>query len=394
MSGAPSRSLLVLDEVDVLLPQRSSASSTGHVQLFKTFMSLSTAYPGANIKVIAISNSLDLTFRTNIASVLGDDAKPDNLIFPAYEVKDMMQIIRARAAAASSQNPFNPVIVDDKAIELVARKVEAQNGDLRMCLSVMVAAVETSEADYKSKLAASVDVDRPAPIAKVSLPHVSKAVAAFTKLRAKASGLPGAVTARSPGQPAGSAELNAKVGALSLQVRMVLLAYLVAVRRQELSLKPVYVSASSASYAGAKASDALSAEGLYPTYAHLLSHPSSPFPPASQPDYMDLIMQLEVLGLFSLDAGGSGSPNKAGAKPRKAGKGKEKTIELLAKREDLAVALGIAAGNNAGAALQDEIRSIWAREEARCIKATEGRQRNEETAKRMADTTCSREELL
>lgn len=378
----------------MLLPQRSSASSTGHVQLFKTFMSLPISFPAAHIKVIAISNSLDLTYRTHIASVLGDEAKPDNLIFRAYEVKDMMQIVKARVGAATARSPTNPIVVDDKAIELVARKVEAQNGDLRMCLSVMVAAVETSEADYKVKLAASVDADRPAAPAKVSLPHVSKAVAAFTKLRAKASGLSAAVASRSSGNTAGSAELNAKIGALSLQVRMVLLAYLVAARRQELSLKPVYASAASASYANAKASDIISAEGLFPTYAHLLNHPSSPFPPASQPDYMDLIMQLEVLGLFSLDASGSGSPSKAGVKPRKTSKGKEKTIGLLAKKEDLAVALGIASGEGAGVALQDEIRSIWAREEARCIKAMEGRQRSEESVRRMAENGCSREELL
>jgi Cdc6-like AAA superfamily ATPase len=389
------RSLLVLDEVDVLLPQRSAPNSSTQLQLFKTFLALPSAFPSINIKVISISNSLDLTFRGNVASALGEHV-PHNLIFRAYEAKEMIDIVSARVKSITSADLNTKVQVDDKAIELVGRKVEAQNGDLRMCLSVMVAAVEMSEADYKKKVAAGTEAGACAGPAKVSLPHVSKAVMAFNKLRAKISGNP--TTQTSTAQSAGSAELNGKIRALSLQVRMVLLSYLIALQRQSLALRPLHAPAASASYGTASPAktggtlDTLSPEALYPTYAHLLNHPSGPFPPASQPDYMDLIMQLEVLGLFSLEAG-AGSPSKAAPKAKKGGKGREKAISLLAKEEDLKIALGIVDGSGGGA-IQDEVRSIWAREDAKCQQAIASRERAAESARRKAEQTCAREDLL
>lgn len=306
----------------------------------------------------------------------------------------MIDIVRARVMSVQSDELNTAVIVDDKAIELIGRKVEAQNGDLRQCLSIMVAAVEMSETDYKRKLAEH-EKGGLLSAAKVSLPHVSKAVVAFNQLRAKANGgrtvLGGSSSSR---QSSGSPELNAKIRALSLHVRMVLLSFLVARQRQSLALRPVHVPAASASYSAKSGSDILSPEALYATYAHLLSHANSPFPPASQPDYMDLIMQLEVLGLFSLDANG-GSPTKQAFKNKKGGKGKEKPIDLLAKEDDLKVALGIAEATRSGAgALEDEARSIWAREDAKCAQAVQSRERATENAKRQSEQTCAREDLL
>ncbi len=306
----------------------------------------------------------------------------------------MIDIVRARVMSVHSEDLNTKVIVDDKAIELIGRKVEAQNGDLRQCLSVMVAAVEMSETDYKRKLAEHGNGGL-LPVAKVSLPHVSKAVVAFNQLRAKANGGRSVQAgSSSSSQSSGSPELNAKVCALSLQVRMVLLSFLVARRRQSLALRPVHVPAASASYSVKSGSDILSAESLYATYTHLLSHATSPFPPASQPDYMDLIMQLEVLGLFSLDANG-GSPSKQALKQKRSAKGKEKPIELLAKEDDLKMALGIADATRSGVgALEDEARSIWLREDAKCMQVVQNQERATENAKRQAEQTCAREDLL
>lgn len=360
-----------------------SISSTTN-GLLKTLFSLSSLYPLANIKVIAISNSLDLTSRRSMASTLGNQV-PDTLAFQSYGAKEMLDVVKARVdavAATAPEGSDKPVEVDPKAIELVGRKVEASNGDLRMCLSVMVEAVGMAEAEWRRKKSAAgqgFEVAKP----KVSLPHVLKALASFNKLRGS-SAAAGNVSGQSPGNG-----LVAKVKSLSLQVRVILLSLLVARQRHALGLRPVQATVSSLYGPGSAAqttSGHISPESLYPTYTHILNHDSSPISPASQTDFMDLMMQVEVMGVLAIESAGS-SPVKLGASKAKGrgGKGKERTIELLMREEDLKLALGLNALADGNVdATNSEVRTMWNREEAKWTKASEYKQRNAEEVRRKA----------
>lgn len=331
--------VLVLDEVDCLL-------SSG--QILHALLCLPAAAAPATVKVIAISNSLDLTARASIAALLGGtDAQPENLTFAAYGSKDMVQIVRSRVRQAAgllhqqaSGAKLSPVDFDDKAIELVARKVEATNGDLRACLAVAHGAVEVAEEEWRKKVekmgnGSSTGV----PPIKVSLPHVLKAVAAHNKLKASSAyGSGGASSASS----SGSSAVDNKVRSLNLQVRIILLSLLVARR----------------SGTGA----AVTAEALYPTYVRLLGQASSPFVPAAQADYLDLVMQAEVVGLISVEA-----PNRKGPK-RAARTTADRPLELLVREQDLLAALGVGkvlANTSPAIAIESEIRTIWGKEEHR-----------------------------
>lgn len=339
-----------------------------------------------NIKLIAIANSLDLTVRKSVASVLGNHA-PFNLTFKAYGSKEMTEIIKRRIhdcneALATSHIGIKPVSVDDKAIELVGRKVEANNGDLRMCLSVMVEAINATEAEWRKK-ASSSGTDMRFPPFKVSLSHVLKALSSYNKLRANAA----AMGSATPSSSTGSSNLDNKVRSLNVQVRMILLAWLISRQRLNHGLRPVHTQAASSAFASTSSTsttESITTDALYPTYTYVLSSAASPFPPASQPDFMDLLMQAEVLGLLSVEGGDGLTPSKSKARR---GRAKERVVELLVKEEDLKAALGIRkeADPETALAMDSEIRAIWYREETRWLKSIEGRQRALDSARRHAE---------
>jgi cell division control protein 6 len=333
-----------------------------------------------DLKLIAIANSLDLTVRKSVASVLGSHA-PYNLTFKAYGAKEMTDIIKRRVQDCNEALKTNcpdvvPANVDDKAIELVGRKVEANNGDLRMCLGVLVEAVNAAEADWRKKSAAAGTGARIPPF-KISLSHVLKALSSYNKLKANAA-------ATSTSSNASGSSLHNKVQSLNVQVRMILLAWLISKQRLSLGLRPAHVQSQSASFASSSttsSSDTVSTEALYPTYTYVLSSASSPFPPASQPDFMDLLMQAEVLGLLSVEGGDGLTPSKSKARR---GRAKERVVELLVKEEDLKTALGIRkdAESENVIAMDSEIRAIWHREEKRWQNSVAGRQRALDSARR------------
>ncbi|KAJ9115083.1 hypothetical protein QFC22_005411 [Naganishia vaughanmartiniae] len=375
--------ILVLDEVDALLPAKPVLA---YNQILRSLFALPHHHSGLDIKLIAIANSLDLTVRKSVASVLGNHA-PFNLTFKAYGSKEMTEIIKRRIhdcneALATSYVGISPVIVDDKAIELVGRKVEANNGDLRMCLGVMVEAINATEAEWRKK-ASSSGTNLQIPPFKVSLSHVLKALSAYNKLRANAAVMGSGAASSSTG----SSNLENKVRSLNVQVRMILLAWLISRQRLIHGLRPVHTQAASSAFASTSTTssiESITTDALYPTYTYVLSTAASPFPPASQPDFMDLLMQAEVLGLLSVEGGDGLTPSKSKARR---GRAKERVVELLVKEEDLKAALGIRkdAEPDTAIAMDSEIRAIWFREEARWLKSIEGRQRALDSARRQAE---------
>lgn len=362
--------VLVLDEVDFLL----NANSKNSAQLLHTLLSLpAAASNNATVKVISISNSLDLTSRKSISALLGNQ-QPNNLTFAAYGNKEMVEIIKSRVQqAAQICQEGQPIQFDDKAIELVARKVEASNGDLRMCLSVSHGAVGVAEDEWKKKLE---KVGPGATPSKINLSHVLKSLTAYNKLKASAAYGSGVASS------SGSSAVDNKVRSLNLQVRIILLALIVARRRASLGLRPAHASAASLHITTAPSPTAtpsiITAEALYPTYVYLLTQASSPFAPAAHADYLDLVMQAEVVGLVLVEGPG-GSPSKN--RGRKA-KSSERPMELLVREQDMLAALGIGKIVDAktSVAIESEIRLIWGKEEHRWQAALETKQKQAQAA--------------
>jgi hypothetical protein len=119
----------------------------------------------------------------------------------------------------------------------------------------------------------------------------------------------------------------------------------------------------------------LSTSTLYATYSYLLSHSSSPFPPAAESDYRDLLSNLETLGLVSLFGNGSSAhmSRSTSAGSARGGKGAAAgpRVELCVPEEDVKLALGLGAGAKQGGMADEEVGKVWDREDARVEKARE-----------------------
>lgn len=317
---------IILDEIDSLLPPAPALPppATSHV-LSKLFSLPLLSSTGAKVKLVAISNTLDLTVRANL--VLAGGAMPQVLPFKAYNASDMAKIVNVRVDAAS-HGP-DAAKVEPRAIELLSRKVEAQSGDLRMCLGVLSTAVGMAEADWMKKKAG----DGIAPLIKVALPHILKAFASHTKELRAAAG------SSSTGTTSPTAS---KIRSIPLHGRMVLVSLLIFLMRTRVGL--------SGCPAHGATSDTATTSTLYATYAHLLSHESSPFPPSPESDYRDLLSNLETLGLVAL-------VRSRGAM----------RVDLCVREEEAKAGLGLA-GDAAGRA-EEEVARVWVREESRVERA-------------------------
>lgn len=323
---------IILDELDSLLPPPPGlpSAATSHT-LSRLFALPLLSSSGRMVKLVGISNTLDLTVRANL--VLPDGARPQVLPFKAYGALEMTNIVAARLATATD-GP-DAAQVDANAAQLLCRKVEAQNGDLRMCLGVLSDAVSLAEAEWVKKNAGS---ETPRPLVKVSMPHVLKAFQSHTnKLRAAAGS--SATASASP--------TTNKIRSVPLQGRMVLVSLLVFILRTRTGLAPCPTGTPS---------DALTASTLYATYAHLLSHDASPFPPSSESDYRDLVSNLETLGLVSL--------SQDGRRARSLASGPSPRIELCVREVEVKDGLGLGVKGGVGLA-EEEVQRVWAREEAR-----------------------------
>ncbi|WOO85061.1 Cell division control protein 18 [Vanrija pseudolonga] len=322
---------IILDELDSLLPPPGMLSAATSHTLSRLFALPLLSSSGRMVKLVGISNTLDLTVRANL--VLPEGARPQVLPFKAYGALEMTNIVAARLASAT--NGLDAAQVDTNAAQLLCRKVEAQNGDLRMCLSVLSDAVSLAEAEWIKKNAGS---ETPRPLVKVSMPHVLKAFQSHTnKLRAAAGS----------SSTASASPTTNKIRSVPLQGRMVLVSLLVFILRTRTGLAPCPTGT---------ASDALTASTLYATYAHLLSHDASPFPPSSESDYRDLVSNLETLGLVSL--------SQDGRRARSLASGPSPRIELRVREAEVKGGLGLGVKGGVGLA-EEEVQRVWAREEAR-----------------------------
>ncbi len=347
---ADGSSFIILDEIDSLLPSPPSQPHPATSHLLTKLFSLPLI---PNTKLIAISNTLDLTLRARL--VLPDSLQPDVLPFKAYGGAEMIDIVNARIASASGLNDGEAVKVDAKAIELLTKKVEAQNGDLRTCLGVLASAVTLAETEWAKKNLVSESV---IPLTKVALPHTIKAFNSHTQqLRAAA----GSTTAS-------TSATGRKIRSVPLQGKMVLVSILIFLSRVQAGLP----GCPNATPTKSTSSETLSTSTLYATYAYILSHRKSPFQAASESDYRDLLSNLEVLGLISLrstsaTSGMSRSSSGSSGRARTTSAGAK--IELCVREDEVKSGLGLEGTGNGLA--EEEVGKVWEREDARIMRAKE-----------------------
>lgn len=326
--------------------------------------------PNTTVKFIAISNTLDLTVRARL--VLPEGAQPQVLPFKAYGTTEMMDIISSRIASASYDRPDSQTVkVDTKAVELLTRKVEAQNGDLRMCLASLSSAVHLAEMEWvKKTFTSESDLDRSdtptPPLVKITLPHVIKAFNSHTQQLKAAAG----TTSTASGSPT-----SRKIRSVPLQGKMVLVSILIYLCRVRVGLPgcPSASNGPSPTTSPHKHGD-LTTSTLYATYSHLLSHASSPFPPAAESDYRDLLSNLETLGLVHLhgQGGSSGMTRSSSSSSRgKNGAAGAPKVELCVPEEDVKYGLGVEEKGEKGGVADEEVKKMWEREDARIGKSRE-----------------------
>ncbi|WWD21572.1 hypothetical protein CI109_106058 [Kwoniella shandongensis] len=349
---------IILDEVDSLMPPPPSIAPPATSHLLTKLFSL--PHGSSNTKVVAISNTLDLTLRARL--VLPDSLQPQVLPFKAYGAFEMTSIVNARLASANVEG----VKVDPTAVVLLGRKVEAQNGDLRMCLGVLGSAVSLAEAEWIKKLsiAAASGEDKVVPMTKVAVGHVMKALTSYTQqLRAAAgSSTGGNVSATSK-----------KIRSVQLQGKMVLMSMLVFLSRVRAGLNGCPAIGSGAITPPSTPSKIpqtadITISTLYATYSHILSNVNSPFPPAAESDYRDLLSNLETLGLVSVATNGSMSrSHSASSRSKSANAGK---VELCVREEEVREGLGLLEGQSKGVA-EEEVKRVWEREESKVRRVKE-----------------------
>jgi len=352
-------SFIMLDEIDSLLPPPPATAPAATSHLLSKLFSLPADTAG-RVKVVAISNTLDLTLRARL--ILPQGATPLVLPFKSYVGADMINIVAARLAAAAPAQG-DGVKVDPKAVELLTKKVEAQNGDLRMCLGVLSLAVSLAEAEWTKKAAA----DPAFPLVKISLAHTIKAFNSHNQQLKAAAGSTASSTASVTGK---------KIRSVPLQGKMVLLAATLFATRVRTGLPgcpaPGHGSSSGSATPTStptKMVDLMTTANLYATYVHLLSHHTSPFPPSSESDYRDLLSNLEVLGLVSVHAGSTSMSRSGSGTGRRGAQGQK--VELCVRDDEIKEGLGLSEGVKGKGVAEEEVSKAWEREEGRVKRAKE-----------------------
>jgi cell division control protein 6 len=349
--------LIILDEIDSLLPPSPCLPPPATSHLLSKIFSLPLLSDETSIKLVSISNTLDLTVRARLS--LPNGAQPQVLPFKAYVAGDMVSIVNSRIEAASRGRAEDETVkVDSKAVELLTRKVEAQNGDLRMCLGCLTGAVNLAETEWVKKTLAPSQPNASAPLIKVSLPHTLKAFNSHTQQLKAAAGS----TTTASTSPTGR-----KIRSVPLQGKMVLVSILIFLTRVRAGLPGCPSVGGTAT--PPKQADVLTTSSLYAAYAHLLSHHTSPFPPAAESDYRDLLSNLETLGLVSIGGNGASMSMSRSTSGRKAGSaaGGPK-VELCVREDEVREGLGLLHAGGKGLA-DEEVAKVWEREEGRAQKA-------------------------
>lgn len=340
------------------------------------------------------------------------------LPFSAYNNTDLSAIVRCRLRSVLPENEREEGEgkaatpgVEDRAVELASRKVQAENGDLRMCLDVCRMAIELVEGEQRKKALVKADVlggktatsltsgltSGASPAAmeinkhllsfnamdapRAGMTHILKALATAKSTSSATPAAPSSSSvglAAAPKARAPSSVTISKIQALNIQSRLILVALLVHSRRISWSLPPLAsASRTSSSAPISKLLLITTSTSLYPTYHHLLSSSDSPLNPVTPSDFLTLLSNLSDSALLNL------SP----LTPSKRRSASEKKVDLSCLEEEVVKGL---VGVGGEGAVEEEARRILEREEARMGRQRENKRREEERARE----TCPEDERL
>lgn len=289
-----------------------------------------------SFRIIGISNTHTLTSKPTTSTI--------TLHFKPYTSNEMTQIIAKRLEELVLPDGMK-AIVAPAALSFACRKVSSQTGDLRACLALVRGAIETAEKEFiKNTLANQGDS---VAIVPVSMAHV---LAATKTVSSQAPGTVGVVRQ------------------LNIQARLVLLSLLLSTRRLSASL-PVLSKAAKTplkSKAKSKAPEALTIDGLFEFYTHLLSSTEAVFSPVSRNEFADLVGLVETLGLLERGpTGGARGKGKAAEKSQSVG------IPSTSREEEMVKGLTEPEDPQMEGPAEREIRTMWNRETARIKRETE-----------------------
>lgn len=400
-------SILVLDELD-------SFSASSHAALQPLF-SLATEHPSA-LRIIGIANTHTLTSASSLLLFSANESSSPSrskqaseiktIHFAPYDAKELLAILTKRLEKLPQDELKS--LLPMPALMLLTKKVSSLTGDVRVLFEVLRGALDlavTTPSD--SSKAGSNTPSESVPRTSVTPAHILSALKSYTpastsKAKAGATG--------SSNVPAANSEIATKVRNLNLQARLVLLSLVLASKRITLSLSLSSSTSSNSNRAPASptkcspmkrttstasavfgASDAptsgIDSTQLHAYYSSVLNSTDA-FSPVSRPDFTDILGVLETTGLLSVSTSSARSFKRSSSFTSIAGKGKgspgtgSQIVSLQGNVREAEVARGLGIGAEAatsGDALEDEVRSIWAREFSKIRKSVKANDSRAET---------------
>ncbi|XP_077210544.1 cell division control protein 6 homolog B-like isoform X2 [Tasmannia lanceolata] len=127
--------LIIVDEMDYLITKDRAV-------LRDLFML--TEFPFSRFILIGIANAIDLAERF-LPKLQSPNCKPMVVTFRAYSKDQILKILQQRLMEALAYDAFGP-----HTLELCARRVAAESGDMRKALSVCRSAIEILEAELRN----------------------------------------------------------------------------------------------------------------------------------------------------------------------------------------------------------------------------------------------------
>lgn len=280
------RVLVVLDEIDHLLRNRAHQNILYRIFSWGTSSSPVQDDKSGSCALIGIANSLDLTEKF-VPLLASKGAAPAVLNFRPFEAAEMMTVIRARLSQLyprydvpmtedflEEQQESSLPLFEPVALELAAKKIAAATGDLRKTLDACRLAIEALESEAISQqgdLSLLTIVSAP----KVRPSHIFKVLSNIVA----------------------SPQLT-KIRVLGLQSKLVLLAVLIAQKRQKDKLD---VLGATTNFARVTMGD-LTIRQVESTYMAMLKNDddAGAFPTVESSELMDVIEGLEVEGVLRI----------------------------------------------------------------------------------------------
>ncbi|KZO90761.1 P-loop containing nucleoside triphosphate hydrolase protein [Calocera viscosa TUFC12733] len=307
--------VLALDEIDTLLRLPAVLSS---------ILSLPAQHP--NLCLLTIANSLSLPSQLPVSISL------THVSFAPYTWEQMTAIVRCKM---SSDN----TLIDEKALELAARRVGGRTGDLRVLVEVLRKALDAAEKEWRKRIAENPFIA--CDLVKVGPPHILSAIKTVTFPSSNAT--PAApTTAASP--------TMVLVRTLPMHTRLILLALLVASYRSSLGLAFVPGPSPSSPTKSTK-STSPTPSLLFASYTALLSKYGGTLPPAlGSHDFHDVLNMLEASSLVSFTS-------SAGNKKRTT---LERCVTLVPGEEEVRRAMYLEQDQTADG-MEGALRAVWSR---------------------------------